>query len=155
MANQSYATSKVAQSSLNFFVGYKSEEGTLAAEYNTQNGHGNTKGDNWSGLSIYGTLPIIKQLNVFARFDDLSSDKIVVSKTTTTNGVTTTTTTDLPWNSTKTGTDGQVYMVGVEFVPVKGIQIAPNFRYAAPSSDAKTAGAFAVSSINLNLGINF
>ena len=151
MANQSYATTKVAQSSLNFFVGYKSEQGTLAAEYNTQNGHANVKGDNWSGISVYGTLPIVKMISVYARFDDLSSDKI--SKSTTTNGVTTTT--NLPWNSTKTGTDGQVYMVGVEFAPVKGIQITPNFRYAAPSSDAKTAGAFAVSTLNVNLGINF
>jgi len=151
MANQSYATSKVAQSSLNFFVGYKSEQGTLAVEYNTQNGKGNIKGQNWSGISVYGTLPIVKQLNVFARVDDLSSDKISV--TTTTNGVSTTT--DLPWNSTKTGTDGLVYMAGVEFVPVKGIQIAPNFRYANPSSDASNAGAHSVSSINVNLGINF
>ena len=151
MANQSYATTKVAQSSLNFFVGYKSEQGTLAAEYNTQNGHANVKGDNWSGISVYGTLPIVKMISVYARFDDLSSDKI--SKSTTTNGVTTTT--NLPWNSTKTGTDGQVYMVGVEFAPVKGIQITPNFRYATPSSDAKTAGASAVSTLNVNLGINF
>jgi len=151
MANQSFATSKVAQSSLNFFVGYKSEKGTLAVEYNTQNGKGNVKGQNWSGLSVYGTLPIVKQLNVFARLDDLSSDKLSVS--TTTNGVTTTT--NLPWNSTKTGTDGLVYIAGVEFVPVKGIQISPNFKYANPSSDASNAGAHSVSSINVNLGINF
>ena len=147
MASQSFATTKVAQSSLNFFVGYKSDKGTLAAEYNTQNGKGNIKGQNWSGLSVYGTLPIIKQLNVFARLDDLMSDKIAV----TTGGVTT----NLPWNSTKTGTDGLVYMAGVEFVPVKGIQISPNFRYANPSSDASNAGAHSVSSINVNLGINF
>jgi len=147
MANQSFATTKVAQSSLNFFVGYKSEQGTLAAEYNTQSGHANVKGDNWSGLSVYGTLPIVKMISVYARFDDLSSDKI--SKTTGT------VTTDLPWNSGKTGTDGQVYMVGIEFAPVKGIQITPNFRYATPSSDAKNAGALAVSTLNVNLGINF
>ena len=93
----------------------------------------------------------MKQLNVFARLDDLSSDKLSVS--TTTNGVTTTT--NLPWNSTKTGTDGLVYIAGVEFVPVKGIQISPNFKYANPSSDASNAGAHSVSSINVNLGINF
>src|ERR1035437_6332866 len=141
MANQSYATSKVAQTSLNFFVGYKSAQGTLAAEYNTQNGKGNVKGQNWSGFSVYGTLPVVKTLSVIARFDDLTSEKIGTATT--------------AWNSTKTGTDGQVYMVGVEFAPVKGIQITPNFRYAAPSSEAKTAGAYAVSSLNVNLGVSF
>jgi hypothetical protein len=141
MANQAYATTKTAQSSFNVFVGYKSDAGSIGAEFNTQNGNKFVKGGNWSGYSIYGTLPIINKLNVFARFDDLTSDKIGTATT--------------GWNSTKTGTDGQVYIAGVEFVPVKGIQISPNFRYANPSSDASNAGAHSVSSINVNLGINF
>ena len=140
-ANQSYATAKVAQNSFNVFVGYKGEAGTLAAEYNLQNGNKFVKGGNWSGYSIYGTLPLMKKLNVFARFDDLMSDKIGVST--------------IGWNSTKSGTDGQVYMAGVEFIPVKGIQISPNFRYANPSSDASTAGAHSVSTINVNVGMSF
>jgi len=141
MANQKLATTKVPQSSLNLLIAYKSEQGTLAFEYNSQNGHGNVYGQNFTGISVYGNLPIVKKLSAIARFDELSSDKIGTATT--------------GWNSTKTGTDGQVYMVGVEFAPVKGIQITPNYRYAAPSADAKTAGAFAVSTLNVNLGISF
>ena len=132
MANQSYATTKVAQTSLNFFVGYKSEQGTIAAEYNTQNGKGNVKGQNWSGISVYGNLPIVKKLSVIARFDDLMSDKIGTA----TKG----------WD---TSSDGQVYIAGIEFAPVKGIQITPNFRYSNLTSGVTS------SSINVNLGVSF
>jgi hypothetical protein len=132
MNKQSFATAKVAQSSLNFFVGYKSEIGTLAAEYNLQNGNKNTSGHNWSGLSVYGVLPLNKQFSVLARFDDLMSDKIGTA----TKG----------WN---TSTDGQVYMAGIEFAPVKGVQITPNFRYSNLTS------GITASSINVNLGISF
>jgi len=132
MDKQSYATAKVAQSSFNVFVGYKSEVGTLAAEYNLQNGNKNTSGHNWSGLSVYGVLPLDKQFSVIARFDDLMSSKIGTATT--------------GWN---TSTDGQVYLAGVEFAPVKGIQITPNFRYSRLTS------GITASAINVNLGISF
>jgi len=123
-----------AQTSFNAFVGYKSDKGSLGAEYNVQSGHASKKFNDWSGISIYGTLPVIEKLSVFARYDDLMSKKIGTA----TQG----------WNTT---TDGQVYIAGVEFVPVNGIQISPNIRY----SDLSAMGAKATTTINLNLGINF
>jgi hypothetical protein len=123
-----------AQTSFNAVVGYKSEKGSLGAEYNLQSGHASKKDNNWSGISIYGTLPVIEKLSVFARFDDLTSKKIGTA----TQG----------WNTT---TDGQVYIAGVEFVPVKGIQISPNIRY----SNLSATDAKATTTINLNLGMNF
>jgi len=107
-----YMKKEVAQTSFNAYVGYKSKKGNISAEYNLQNGHGMIKDQNFSGLSLYGTLNLAKQFSVFARYDHLSSDKIGTA----TNG----------WNSK----DGQVYIAGAEFVPVKGIQIAPNIRYS-------------------------
>jgi hypothetical protein len=131
---QSYmpSTTKVAQSSFNVFVGYKSDKGTLAAEYNSQNGNKNTVDHNWSGMSVYGTLPFAKQFSAIARFDNLTSKKIGTATT--------------GWN---TATDGQVYIAGVEYSPVKGIQITPNFRY----SDLKTGNS--TTSINVNVGMSF
>lgn len=129
---QSFAASKVAQSSFNVFVGYKSDKGTLAAEYNLQNGNKNTTAHNWSGISVYGVLPVAKQFSVIARFDDLMSDK--------------TGTSTVGWD---TPSDGQVYLAGVEFAPVKGIQITPNFRYSNLTS------GITASSINVNLGVSF
>lgn len=132
MNKQSYATSKVAQSSFNVFVGYKSDIATIAAEYNSQMGNKNTADHNWSGLSVYGTLPFAKQFTAIARFDDLMSSKVGTATT--------------GWD---TVSDGQVYMAGIEFAPVKGIQITPNFRYSSLTSGTTS------SSINLNLGMNF
>ncbi|MDD5183808.1 MAG: hypothetical protein PHS84_00930 [Paludibacter sp.] len=132
MNKQSYASSKVAQSSFNVFVGYKSDKATLAAEYNTQMGNKNTADHNWSGLSVYGTLPFAKQFTAIARFDDLMSTKVGTATT--------------GWN---TSTDGQVYMAGIEYTPVKGIQLTPNYRYSS-----LTSGTTA-SSINLSVGMNF
>jgi len=124
----------VVQTTFSAFVGYKSEKGSLGVEYNLQSGHASTKDNDWSGISIYGTLPVIEKLSVFARFDDLISKKIGTA----TQG----------WNTT---TDGQVYIAGVEFVPVKGIQISPNIRY----SNLSATDAKATTTINLNLGMNF
>lgn len=132
MNKQSFATTKVNQSSFNVFLGYKSDKGTLAAEYNSQNGNKNTADHNWSGLSVYGTLPFAKQFTAIARFDDLMSKKIGTATT--------------GWN---TSTDGQVYMAGVEYAPVKGIQITPNFRYSDYTSGIKAT------SINVNVGMSF
>jgi hypothetical protein len=129
---QSYLTSKVAQTSFNVFVGYKSDKGTLAAEYNTQNGNKNTTDHNLSGLSVYGTLPFAGQFTAIARFDDLMSSKVGTAT--------------IGWN---TATDGQVYMAGVEYAPVKGIQITPNVRYSK-----LTAGTTATS-LNVNVGMSF
>ncbi|HLP04886.1 MAG TPA: hypothetical protein VK152_05595 [Paludibacter sp.] len=129
---QSYLTSRVAQTSFNVFVGYKSDKGTVAAEYNSQNGNKNTAGHNWSGISVYGTLPFAKQFTAIARFDDLMSKKAGASNT--------------GWN---TSTDGQVYLAGVEYAPVKGIQITPNVRY----SQLTTGNAS--TSINVNVGMSF
>ncbi|MDD4992540.1 MAG: hypothetical protein PHR83_09935 [Paludibacter sp.] len=132
MANQSYATAKVAQTSFNVFVGYKTDKGSIGAEYNSQNGNKNTSGHNWSGLSVYGTLPFANQFTAIARFDNLMSDKVGTSTT--------------GWNTT---TDGQVYLAGVEYAPVKGIQITPNIRYSKLTSGTSST------SLNVNLGMSF
>lgn len=49
------------------------------------------------------------------------------------------------WN---TSTDGQVYIAGVEYAPVKGIQITPNICY----SDLKTGNS--TTSLNVNVGMS-
>jgi hypothetical protein len=127
-----YMKKTVAQESFSAFIGYKSEKGTLAVEYNTQNGHGMVKDHNFSGISAYGTLPFYKHFSVFGRFDDLGSNKIGAATT--------------DWN---TATDGKLYIGGIEYSPIKGIQITPNIRY----SDVKVGKA--TTTIALNLGLNF
>ncbi len=58
----------------------------------------------WSDFSFFFTLHI-KSLKIFARFNWLQSKA--------------------DWN---TKTDGNFFVLGVEFSPAKGIKIAPNYR---------------------------
>jgi hypothetical protein len=129
-----YMDHNVAQHSFNAFLAYKSSTATLAAEYNVQDGHAMVADHNFSGLSLYGTYQTSKIVSVFARFDDLTSKKIGTATT--------------GWNAAN---DGQTYIAGIEFMPVKGVQISPNFRYMNPALSTKHS----TTSIDLNLGLNF
>jgi hypothetical protein len=123
------------QNTFNAFASYKNKDFTLAAEYDQANGFGRVINKNTSGCSIYGTWFAAKWINVFARFDDITSNTLAGQTT--------------EWQSTK---DGQTYIAGVEFVPVKGVQIAPNFRYFNPA--VKNAVA-STTTVAVNVGLNF
>ena len=69
------------------------------------------KGRDWYGPSFYATYFASKKFELFARFDELSSKK--------TEGASST------WNLSK---DGQLLVLGMEYAPVKGINLAPNFQ---------------------------
>lgn len=130
MNKQAYLTSKVAQSTFNLFAGYKSDDFSIGAEYENQVGVKNVSNQNWSAVSFYATYNFAKQFTVFGRYDNVISSKIGTATT--------------GWNST----DGQVYLVGLEYLPVKGIMISPNFRYSTP-----TVGKSATS-LNLSVGLS-
>jgi hypothetical protein len=119
------------QNSFNVFAAYTGKDVTLAAEYNLQNGNGFKTDHNWSGISVYGIWNASKYINVFARFDDLTSKKISGTE----------------WSASS----GATYMAGVEFIPVKGVQIAPNFRYFNPSISDKASNT----TLAVNVGLNF
>ena len=126
LANQKYATAKVAQSSFDVFLAYKADFATIGAEYNTQTGNKNTANHDLSGMSVWATVPFAKQFSGIVRYDNLMSK----------NG----------WNTT---TDGSVIIAGIEYAPVKGIQITPNFLYSSLTSGVKST------SLNVNLGVSF
>lgn len=123
------------QNVFNVFASYKNKDFTLAAEYNHANGLGRVVSKNTSGASIYGTWFASKYINVFARFDDITSNTFTGQTT--------------EWQSTK---DGQTYIAGVEFVPVKGVQIAPNFQYFNPAVSSAVASK---TTLAVNVGLNF
>lgn len=125
-----YMKNRLAQSTFNVFAGYKANKGSVGAEYNLQNAHKMQANKNWSSVSIYGTYSLVDKLSVFGRFDKVMSDKIGNA----TSG----------WNLT----DGNVYIAGIEYVPVKGIQITPNFRYSDFDNGGKTTSFY------LNIGMS-
>jgi hypothetical protein len=124
----------VPQSTLGLSGAYITDKVTLGAEYILQNSHLNTIDNDYSGFSVFARLRVAEKLFIFSRYDDLSS--VVI------NGYTD------AWNLSKDG--GNIYL-GLEYVPVKGIRLAPNFGYIIPDDNrlAKTA------TVGLNIEMKF
>lgn len=128
MGNGTYQKSTVG------FIGYEFNKLNIAAEYNLQTNQNMTEGRDWSGTSFYATYFASKKLKVFGRFDDLKSKKITSASS--------------PWNYAK---DGQLILLGVEYSPVKGICIAPNYQNWNTANDSQPN----VSTLYLNCEIKF
>lgn len=123
-----------AQSTLAAFVGYKDDKLTLAGEFNYQKNSKMIKDHNLTGLSFWGNYNFTKSIAAFARFDNLSSNTIDGAAN--------------DWNIAK---DGQVYVAGVEFSPVKGILVSPNVQISNPKAD----GAKSTTNVMVNCCYNF
>lgn len=115
-------------------LGYSTKKLTVVAEYNLQENVWNTEGKDWSGASVYANALVAQKMKAFVRYDMLSS--------TTISGETNN------WNNSK---DGNLIMAGLEFQPVKGLKLAPNFRYF----DYADASKAAKTSLFLNCEIKF
>ncbi len=115
------------QNTVAAFVGYAAKKFSVGAEYNFQKNHKMTEGEDLSGLSIYSTVKVNK-VKLFGRYDNASSKD--------------------DWNASK---DGQLFTVGAEFTPVKGVKIAPNFQGWDPQVDSEDF----ISSVFLNCEIKF
>ena len=99
------------------FLGYKHEKFTLGAEYNKMWNASYTDGADQYGCSVFASVKLSKQADLYARFDDLSSKD--------------------DWNLSK---DEQAAILGAQFKLGKYVKIAPNFRMSMPKADgAKNA----------------
>ena len=125
----------IAQKTIALFGRYKADKFKSDAEYNMQKNHNLVEDHDFMGISLYTTVEAGKKLNFFGRFDNLSS-----TNAEDVNGDS--------WNIAK---DGQAYILGLEYKPVKGIKISPNFQGWNPSED----GAAFESSAYLNIEISF
>jgi len=123
----------VKQQSLATFIAYAGKKLVLAGEYNYQKNYSRVKGQDIYGTSFFGTYKPAKNLMVFGRFDDLKS-KLLEGESE-------------PWQLSK---DGQLYMAGLEFSPVKGVKVAPNLRYWNPADDSP-----ATTYVYLNLELKY
>lgn len=109
------------QQTIALMAGYANKYFSLAAEYNSQVDNGLKKGQDYSGYSFYGTFYVNTKINLFARYDNLNSENKIMQTQ--------------PWNYSK---DGQQLMAGLEYSPVKGIKISPNFQRWRPRSESKS-----------------
>ena len=115
-----------------FMAGYTNKKFSLGVEYNYQTDNKLKSGQDFSGYSAYGIYRFSEKTALFARYDDLNSVKIVSAVN--------------PWNYSK---DGQLFLVGLEFIPAKGIKIAPNYQLWKPRENTISN----TSSIFLNIEI--
>jgi hypothetical protein len=110
-----------AQQTAAVFADYTNKKINLGVGYDYQTDNKYKVGQDWSALSAFGTYFLNPKADIFARYDNLSSVKVGDAAT--------------AWNNAK---DGQLYMVGFEFIPVKGIRIAPNYQLWKPRDNAKS-----------------
>ena len=97
---------------LAFFAGYKNKALSLGAEYNWMKNTKFANGNDKSGVSVYTTINLSKKVNIYGRWDYLTSKD--------------------SWDSKK---DGMAGMAGVEFKLGKYVKLSPNFRIWVPEED--------------------
>lgn len=131
-ASYDYMGKDSAQQTLALYLGYSVSNVKIGAEYNRQWNHMMAMSHDLNGLSFYGSYQA-KRIRLFGRYDNLSS--IVLGGDTD------------PWNY---GSDGQLVIAGVEFNPVKGIMITPNYQGWIPAD-----GSPLIHTVYLSLEIKY
>ncbi len=120
------------QQTASIMAGYANNTFSFGVEYNYQADNKLKSGQDFYGYSFYGAFNFNTKTDLIARYDNLSS----VDKTSNAHS----------WNY---GKDGILFMAGLEFKPVKGLRITPNYQLWKPRDASKSN----ISSIYLNLEI--
>ncbi len=107
-------------SNLATFVGYKNDKFALGAEYNCMKNASYKEDADQSGLSVYASVNLPKNVSLFARYDDLYSKD--------------------DWNEAK---DKSVAILGAQFKLGKYVKLAPNFRITMPKADGADNACYA------------
>ena len=112
-----YMDKSATEQTIAAFAGYSFKKIRFGGEYNHQFNHGMIEGKDFSGFSVYSAYQFHKRWSVFARYDNLYSEKVESMD-------------EHPWNI---DVDGQMIICGVDFNPVKGVKLAMNYRGWIPS----------------------
>jgi hypothetical protein len=124
----------VSQTTFDLAAAYETEKVVLGGEYMLQNGNLNIRDNNLYGFGIFTRLKLKDKLYFLGRLEDLSSVTVAGSED--------------PWNLAK---DHSKLIVGLEFTPVKGVRLAPNYALIIPD-DHNLANT---STIGINVELKF
>ncbi|MEE2616604.1 MAG: porin [Bacteroidota bacterium] len=98
-----------------FFAGYKADSWKIGAEYNKMENGTSYKtaidNHNLEGISVYGSYIFNDKIEIFARFDEISSNTL--------NGQ------NSSWNYEK---DGILILFGAQYIAAKGVKFSINSR---------------------------
>jgi len=89
----------------------------IGAEYNYHLNHGNLQNHDLYGLSVFGSYELSERFELFARYDKLQSNTL--------SGI------DNSWHYAD---DGQAYIAGIHFVPVKNIALSLSYQGWQPEN---------------------
>ncbi len=123
-----------AQTSYALFAGYTYKTFRAGVEYNMQKNNGMINNHDFSGISVYTALQLNDKYSLFARYDYLWSKTISLQGD--------------PWNYNK---DGQLFMAGFDYSPVRGVKLAPAYLGWSPRNKSLSY----TSKIALNIEIKF
>ncbi|MCK5135090.1 MAG: hypothetical protein KAR19_04820 [Bacteroidales bacterium] len=104
-------TSENPQMIIAGFIGYRCEKFRIGGEYIYQKNYRFNKDHNRYGYSIYSTYAFSEKWELFARYDQLYSNKLPED--------------EIPWNLAK---DGSAIISGIQFTPVKYLHVALNYK---------------------------
>jgi len=109
--NVTQTVNYVNQTAFSFFAGYLNSFFSGGIECNKVWNKGFIQGKNLYGFSGFASVNFAKKWLAFARYDRTNSQRPAAFTA--------------DWNTT----DGQFFITGVQFQPIKQLKIAPNFRY--------------------------
>lgn len=115
-----YNGKDVKQQSLATFLAYTGKKLVAGAEYNYQWNTDMAEGHDMYGTSLYLIYKSSDKLKIFGRYDDLNSSTLPGE--------------DQPW---QVNNDGRLFMAGLEYSPLKGVKLAPNYRIWSPENETQ------------------
>jgi hypothetical protein len=101
------------------FLAYTGDKFIVAGEYNYQKNFDMAEGQDVYGTSFFATYEASENVKLFGRYDNLASATLEGEN-----------------NAWQLNKDGQLFMAGLEFSPVKGVKLAPNFRFWDTADDS-------------------
>ena len=97
------------QRTLAFFAGYKCDYFSLGTEYNYQENNRFLSDMDYFGYSIFTTIPFQKKWNLIGRYDNIESKNVD--------------------NKSWINYTGSMVIAGIEYIPMKNLRFALNYRH--------------------------
>lgn len=127
--NDSVSRDTVSVQTIAFFAGYKTKKFRLGAEIDYQldgkKYYQQAADHDILGMAVYGTYVINKKFEVFAEWLKFQTNKVGNAEES--------------WNY---GTDGNIIIAGLQFMPVKGVKMAANYRAFIYDDPNKNTGNY-------------